>query len=137
MTRTVVPQAVLLALILLLLAVGGWAWLLYAHCDGDGRESFGDKHEWSILETLEARHRDSRISALEFSRDEDYRIVSLPAVTAERIWIMLNPQSPPYYKQMPHTDYTLSEDQYQEIVRTQRPISTVDECLSSHVRRAP
>ena len=137
MTRTTVPQAVLVALILLLLAMGGWAWLLYAHCDGDGRESFGDKHEGSIMQVLDARHGAEPISGLEFSQHEEYRIVSLPAVTGERISIMLNPQSAPYYKQMPHTDYTLSEDQYWQIVRTQRPISTVDECLSSHVRRAP
>ena len=137
MARTTVPQPLLVALCLLLLGVSSWAWLLYTHSNGDGRESFGDKHESSILETLAARNQDSRISGLEFTRVEDYRIVSLPAVTGERIWIMLNPQNPPYYKQMPHADYTLTEDQYWQIVRSQRPISTVDECLSSHVHRAP
>jgi hypothetical protein len=122
-------------LILALLGVSAFAWLLYSRCNGDGRESFGDKHEWSILQMLEARGRGTPISALEFSQHEEYRILALPAVTGERIWIMLNPQNPPYYKQMPHTDYTLTEDQYSEILRTQRPISTVDECLSSHVQR--
>jgi hypothetical protein len=137
MTRTTVPQALLVGLWLLLLALGGWSWLLYTHCNGDGRESFGDKHEWSILQVLESRGRGTPVSALEFSQHEEYRILALPAVTGERIWIMLNPQSPPYYKQMPQTDYTLTEEQYWQVVRTQRPISTVDECLSSHVRRAP
>jgi hypothetical protein len=137
MTRTAVPQALLVGLCLLLLAVGGWAWLLYSRCDGDGRESFGDKHESSILESLEARQHESAISAIEFIQHEGYRIACVPGLKGERVWIMLNPQSPPYYKQMPHADYTLSEDQYLQIVRTQRPISTVDECLSSHVRRAP
>ena len=118
------------------LATSALAWLFYSRCDGDGRESFGDKHESSILETLEARGRGRPIAGLEFSQYEEYRILALPAVTGERIWIMLNPQSPPYYKQMPHTDYTLTEEQYREIVDTQRPISTVDECLSSHVQRA-
>jgi hypothetical protein len=137
MTRTTVPQALLVGLCLLLLALGGWAWLLYTHCDGDGRESFGDKHECSILQVLESHGRSTPISGPEFSQHEKYRILALPAVTGERVWIMLNPQSPPYYKQMPHTDYTLTEEQYLQIVRTQRPISTVDECLFSHVRRAP
>jgi hypothetical protein len=104
---------------------------------GDGRESFTDKHEWSIMQLLHARRGTDPISGLEFSQHEDYRIVSLPAVTGERIFIMLNPQSAPYYKQMPHTDYELSEDQYLQIVRTQKPTSTVDECLSSHIRRTP
>ena len=137
MTRTAVPQALLVGLCLLLLAVGGWAWLLYTRCDGDGRESFGDKHESSILESLEARHHGSAISAVEFTQHNDYCIACVPGLNGERVWIILNPQSPPYYKQMPQADYALSEDQYLQIVRTQRPISTVDECLSSHVRRAP
>ena len=124
-----------------LLAIGflfssALAWLFYSRCDGDGRESFGDKHEWSILQMLDARGRGTPISGLEFSQHEEYRILALPAVTGERIWIMLNPQNPPYYKQMPHTDYTLTEDQYRQIIDTQRPISTVDECLSSHIRSA-
>ena len=123
-------------LAVLFVASSALAWLLYSRCDGDGRESFGDKHEWSILQMLEARGRGTPISGLEFSQHDEYRILALPAVTGERIWIMLNPQSPPYYKQMPHTDYNLTDEQYWQIVRTQKPISTVDECLSSHVQRA-
>ena len=128
------PRWITPLLAIALLGSSAFAWLLYLHCNGDGRESFGDKHEWSILQVLESRGRGTSISDLEFTRYEEYRILSLPAVTGERIWIMLNPQSPPYYKQMPHTDYTLSEEQYWQIVRTQHPISTVDECLSSHVQ---
>jgi hypothetical protein len=120
----------------LLVASSALAWFFYSRCDGDGRESPGDKSEWSILEMLEARGRGRPISGLEFSQEGEYRILALPAITGERIWIMLNPQNPPYYKQIPHTDYTLTEDQYSQILRTHRPISTVDECLSSHVQRA-
>ena len=130
------PRWTTTLLALAFLGSSAFALPLYSRCNGDGRESFGDKHECSILQTLEARNRDKPISGLEFSQHEEYRILALPALTGERVWIMLNPQSPPYYKQMPHTDYTLTEEQYQQIVRTQRPISTVDECLSSHVQRA-
>jgi hypothetical protein len=35
-------------------------------CSVDGRESFGDKREWSILQSLEATHRGTAISGLEF-----------------------------------------------------------------------
>jgi hypothetical protein len=113
------------------------AGLLYWSCNGDGRESFGDKHEWSILQTLEARGRDTHVSTLEFSEYERYHIVSLPAATGERIWIMLNPHSPPYYKQMPPADYTLTQEQLWQILQRDRAISTVEECLRSHVQRAP
>ena len=118
-----------------LLIIGGLVWYLCLGCSGDGRESFGDKHEWSILQSLEATHRETAVSGIEFTQDEDYRIISLPSVTGERLWIMLNPESPPYYKQMGRGNYDLSEEQYWQIVRTWHPISTVDECLESHVRR--
>ncbi|MGB8169070.1 MAG: hypothetical protein WCF18_16355 [Chthoniobacteraceae bacterium] len=122
----------LLTIALFVIVVGSW--YLRTMCSGDGRESSGDKHEWSILQSLQAGHPEA-ISDIQFTQHEDYRIISLPSVTGERLWIMLNPQSPPYYKQMPARDYDLSEEQYWHIVRTWQPISTVDECLSSHVRR--
>jgi hypothetical protein len=118
-----------------LLVIGGLVWYLRLGCSGDGRESFGDKHEWSILQSLEATHRDTAVSGIEFTHHEDYSIISLPSVTGERLWIMLNPESAPYYKQMGHGNYELSEEQYWQIIRTWHPISTVDECLASHVRR--
>ena len=120
-----------------LFAVSGWAWFLHSTCTGDGRESSRDKTEWSILQALEATHRDSAISTVEFTERDGCRIICLPALDGSRTWIMLNPQSPPYYKQMPQTEYTLSEDQYSQIVRDHSPISTVELCLSSHVRRKP
>ena len=113
------------------------AGLLYWSCNGDGREAFGDKHEWSILQTLEARGRSTPVSTLEFSEYERYHIVSLKATTGERVWIMLNPHSPPYYKQMPPADYILTEEQLRKILQSRRAISTVEECLRSHVQHAP
>jgi hypothetical protein len=50
---------------------------------------------------------------------------------------MLNPKSPPYYEQVPQTEYSLSEEQYSQITRNYRPISTVEVCLSSHVQGKP
>jgi len=106
-----------------------------ASCSVDGRESFGDKREWSILQSLEATHRDSPISDLEFSEHEGYHIVCVPsAADSKRVWIMLDPRSPPFYKQIPHDSYSLSRDQYAQITATRHATSTVEESLSSHVR---
>jgi hypothetical protein len=116
------------------LVIGGLVWYLRIGCTGDGRESFGDKHEWSIMQAIEARHTGAAISAPEFTEEDGYRIMCVPGVTGERVWIMLNPHSAPYYKQIPHSDFALSKDQLFEIVRSQHPISTVEECLSTHVR---
>jgi len=94
-----------------------------------------DKFEWPVLQSLEANHRGTAISAVEFTQHDDCRIICVPAFDGQRTWIMLNPQSPPYYKQMPQTEYTLSDAQFSQIRRDYHPISTVEICLSSHVQR--
>jgi hypothetical protein len=95
-----------LAIALVLAVLAG----LYIHstCATDGRESFGDKHEWSILQSLEAMNRDKPISDLEFSERAGYHILYAPAANQKRVWIMLDPKSPPFYKQLPHGKYSLS-----------------------------
>jgi hypothetical protein len=79
------PRWTTTLLALAFLGSSAFALLLYSRCNGDGRESFGDKHECSILETLEARNREKPISGLEFSQHEEYRILALPALTGERV----------------------------------------------------
>ena len=118
-----------------LLAVIGTAVYIWVSCAVDGRESPGDKHEWSILQTLEARHRDSPISDLEFSNYDGYHILCVPgADSGKRVWIMLDPRNPPFYKQLPHDGYSISRQQYERITITRHATSTVEESLSSHVR---
>ena len=104
-------------------------------CAIDGRESFGEKHEWSILQSLEATHRETRISDLEFSERDGYHVACVPSTAdGKRVWIMLDPHSPPFYKQLPHDSYSLSRQQYDQITATRHTTSTVEESLSSHVR---
>ena len=104
-------------------------------CAVDGRESLGDKSEWSILQSLEAAQRDSPISALEFSEREGYHILCVPGIAnSKRVWIMLDPRNPPFYKQLPRDSYSLSREQYGQITATRHATSTVEESLSSHVR---
>jgi hypothetical protein len=86
----------------------------------------GDKSEWSILQSLEAAHRDSPISALEFSEREGYHILCVPGIAnSKRVWIMLDPRNPPFYKQLPHDSYSLSREQYGQITATRHATSTV------------
>jgi len=109
---------------------------LYIHytCATDGRESFGDKHEWSILQSLEALNREKPISDLEFSERAGYHILCAPAANQKRVWIMLDPKSPPFYKQLPRDSYSLSLEQFNRITSTQHVTSTVEECLASHIQ---
>jgi hypothetical protein len=103
---------------------------------GDGRESFSDKHEWSIMQTILARNEDSQVKDLEFLDEGDYYIVGIPNAAGKTTWVMLNPQSAPYYKQF-GSDYSLTPVQLAQITATRHTISTVQECLASHVQSAP
>lgn len=134
MKRNTINHATITLLMFALIGLSVWVCFLRVSCTGDGRESFADKREWSILQSLQAGHAEPALG-IQFTQHENYRIISLPSISGERLWIMLNPQSPPYYKQMPHDDYDLSEDQLLQIARAWHPISTVEECLESHVRR--
>ncbi len=103
---------------------------------GDGREGGSSKHEWSVLQSLEATNRGSLIEGVEVTNGGDYKILSLMAADREtRLWIMLDPKSPPYYKQMPpDVNFNITRKQLEEIGLAGNPISTVDQTLESHLR---
>jgi len=118
-----------------LLAIIVTAFYIRISCGVNGRESPGDKTEWSILQSLEATHRDSPISELEFSERDGYHILCVPSAgSSKRVWIMLDPRNPPFYKQLPHENYFLSQQQYERITVSRHATSTVEESLSSHIR---
>jgi hypothetical protein len=102
-------------------------------CSGDGHESGSDKHEWSLTQVIEARNGNRAVSDLEFIDDEDYHIVGIPNVQGKTTWVMLNPQSPPYYKQF-GANYSLTKEQLQRITGARHVISTVEQALESHVQ---
>ena len=101
-------------------------------CSGDGHESGSDKHEWSLMQMIEARNQGRTVSDLEFLDEEDYHIVAIPNLKGKATWVMLNPQSPPYYKQL-GGNYSLTKEQLKRITGARHAISTVEEALESHV----
>lgn len=50
-----------------------------------------------------------------------------------RIWVMLDPKEPPYYKQLPKTSYKLTAEQFERIKGGGFTNITVLECLMSHL----
>lgn len=132
---TAKARVLLLPLLVLgLIAAIAAVFYIRMSCAIDGRESFGDKREWSILQSLEYNHRTTPISDAEFSDYEAYHLVCVPSSAGGRVWIMLDPRNPPFYKQLPHDSYSLSREQYDRIIATRHATSTVEEALSSHVR---
>ena len=108
---------------------------LYMISNGDGRESFGDKTEWSILQSLEYNNRNKPSAQIKFEEKDGYTIAYVPSLSGNGVWVMLNPKNPPYYKQMPQIEYTLTPEQYSEITNTRVVTSTVESCLQSHMKK--
>ena len=101
---------------------------------GGGKETFGGKHEWSILQVVEDQWRSKPITSPEFHSVEGHELLSLPSLSgSKRIWIMLQPQVPPFYKQMPAGNYVISEALVNNLVRSGRVTSTVEESMRSHI----
>ncbi len=101
---------------------------------GDGRESAGDKREWSILQGVEFGSRGSIPSVPELRVVEGYELLSVPSIDGStRIWIMLWPKSPPYYKQLPDGNFLIPSRLLNDLVRGHKMSSTVEQTLRSHV----
>jgi hypothetical protein len=98
-----------------------------------GPESPAGKHEWSVIETIEAKNRAKKtFSEMEWVTENGYHLVCFESM-GHRIWIMLDPREVPYYKQMPKGNYKLTSQQLDRIKESGFASSTVLECLTSHV----
>lgn len=101
---------------------------------GDGRESSGDKKEWSILQQLEYETRKTNNLEFQIKNVNEYSIAVIPKSSGQNaVFIMLNPKHPPFYKQIPNVSFRLTIDQYNEIKERSLVTSTVEEALRSHV----
>lgn len=113
-----------------MLVVGICAFVSCSGRPGDGREGGSDKVEWSILQSLD---QSTPIHNVEFAETDGYHIVCVPRDGDQRrVWIMMDPKSPPFYKQLPSGNYWLTDDQIEIIRKKTNPISTVLEALGSH-----
>ena len=110
--------------------------LLISSCQNpdDGRESFTDKHEWSILQGLEYSYRSKKNVTFDIIEKPDYSIAVIPNKNGTgAVLIMLNPKSAPFYIQMPDQFFTLSKENFNEIFKHKVLISTVEQALRLHV----
>jgi hypothetical protein len=123
-------KAVALSVVIMMAAFSGCS-------DGNGRESTGDKKEWSILQGQEVQHRGQIPLAPEISTADGYTLVSVSSAdSSHRIWIMLWPKSPPFYKQMPEGDFQIPQALLLQWLDQRKISSTVYEALRSHVPTA-
>lgn len=106
-----------------------------AGCAPEGRESFGNKAEWSSLQTLEAAHRSETLNEPTIIHTNDQAFAAVPAMSARQtVWIMMRPEHAPFYKQMPgNVQFTLTLAELDRIEREGKPSPTVAEALRSHL----
>jgi hypothetical protein len=97
-------------------------------------DELGSKVEWSVIQSAASQHPGGSDQKVEIVKLDEYSIVRIPVSDARRgVWIMLNPRSAPYYKQSPAGDYKLSKEDLERIVASGVVITTVENCLESHV----
>ena len=112
--------------------------IFHVTCSGDGRMSATSIKEESILRSIYEREQDHLVSGLEFRDEGDYHIVGIPDKQGKPTWVMLDPRSAPYYKELKVGEgYSVTQDQIWRIDDTHHAISTVRECLVSHCSESP
>jgi hypothetical protein len=97
-------------------------------------EELASKPEWSVVQAVASQDRDKPGGEIEFVKIAEYSLVGIPVHDSRKeIWIMLNPRNPPYYKQIPKGSYTLTKEDLKKVLAFGVVISTVENCLESHV----
>lgn len=121
---------------ILILWLGGYFVLYLWPRFGDGRsgESVGSKAEGAMLQAIEAQYRDTPLSAdTQIFTKHGYSFLCVRSEKGHRIWIMLNPKYPPYYKQLPLENFSMTFEEAINISRNPEVKSTVRNVLFSHV----
>ncbi len=109
------------------LAIVAWDWM-------DRIER--PKREWGVLQVIHGKGGlEPMPDRLLFEAVHGYSVVGILAGdSSERVWVLLNSESEPYYKQMPvESRYSLSRSEL-ELIRGREVVSaTVLAVLESHV----
>jgi hypothetical protein len=110
--------------------------LLLCACSpcADSEESSGSKSEYSALQGIEYASRDKVVIKPAFASRGRYVLLVVPNERKDgNIWIMLRPEHPPFYKQMPRGSYKISPEILGIVVNRRLASTTVRESLASHV----
>ncbi len=89
-------------------------------CIGCNEE--GSKHEWSILQVVEFRHRDEPLTDNpKVELYEEYCAVGFKSKSKkERIWVLMNPKYSPMLKKMPNEPLSVTTEEYDNLPATCR-----------------
>jgi len=106
---------------------------------GEGRNELLSKHDWSVLQAVEYRHRES-LSVEHVLLVEQWG-KHLAGVLSkrgnQRIWILLDPDHRPFFKQLPPGEYELSPQEYERIAAFFAIHPEVQSALKQSLRTLP
>jgi hypothetical protein len=112
--------------------------LLLSACgetDPNTRESPGEKTEWSVLQSAEFNGRSTLETSPGLRSIQGYELLVVPGNDRKNVWIMLNPKSPPYYKQLPTGQFILPKGFVEQLVQQGKLGYTVEHVLASAAGR--
>lgn len=111
-----------------------WRCALVLMCAGCS--AGGERHEWSLLQVVEYEQRDAvSTGRITVSMREGYCIVGLLAADGQsRVWVLMNPRYPPFLKQVPDVEVSMTPSDVAFLPVTCRPHPEVHRAL---VRGAP
>ena len=98
-------------------------------------ETFGEKSEWSILQSIESQTRETPLTGPVVRKIFDHEVLGVNGTSGENIWILLRTESPPFYKQMPDGQYNLAPDLVEKLEYEHRVSYTVGTVLRSHIHK--
>lgn len=101
--------------------------------DPNARETAGEKIEWSVLQSAEFKGRNVLETRPAVRSIQGYELLVVLGQDSRNIWIMLNPKSPPYYKQLPAGEFTLPKSYVEQLIHQGKLGYTVEQVLVSSV----
>jgi hypothetical protein len=82
-------------------------WAVHSCSNPDLVETPGEKSEWSVLQEIEFRERNSVLSEPVIRTVGEHEVLGVRSDSGQNVWILLKPKSPPFYKQIPEDTYEL------------------------------
>lgn len=120
-----------LALVLALAVAAGFA---FRACSVPWlAEASDDKQEWAALQAIELDTREHSLSEPVLRRVQDREVLGVRGSSGNNIWILLKPEAPPWYKQLPEGQYELPLSLVERLRREDRLSPVVETVLRSHV----
>jgi hypothetical protein len=97
-------------------------------------ETFGEKAEWSVLQSIEFQEREHILPEPSIRTVGSSEVLGVRGQAGRNVWLLLKVHSPPYYKQIPEGNYEVSASLLSQLEKERRVSYTVSHVLRSHVR---